>query len=314
MFPLSLLLFSAAPPLDAESRALAYLAAEVPRWSREHHCFSCHNNGDAARALYTAVRFKRSVKPASLEDTTRWLARPTTWEKNGGDGPFNDRKLAAVQFTAALVDGFAVGHIKDRRALEQAAQMLLPLQENDGSWQVLNDGTLGSPITQGNALATHFARDALLRIDARLHADAIRKADAWLRKAPLDTVLDAAAILLALGDVTDKAALAQRRLAYDRFRKGEARTGGWGPYVNSPPEVFDTAVVLLALAKQEPTAETKAWLSRGRKFLLSMQEKDGSWPETTRPSGADSYAQRLSTTSWAMLALLATTSSPRKAP
>ena len=35
-----------------------------------------------------------------------------------------------------------------------------------------------------------------------------------------------------------------------------------------------------------------------------MQEADGSWPETTRPPGADSYAQRISTTGWALLALL----------
>ena len=34
----------------AESRALAYLASEVPRWSRENKCYSCHNDGDAARA------------------------------------------------------------------------------------------------------------------------------------------------------------------------------------------------------------------------------------------------------------------------
>jgi hypothetical protein len=69
--------------------------------------------------------------------------------------------------------------------------------------------------------------------------------------------------------------------------------------------VFDTAVVVLALVAQEPTAEVKAWRKRGRAFLLAAQEKDGSWAETTRPSGGDSYAQRLSTTGWATLALLA---------
>jgi hypothetical protein len=47
-------------------------------------------------------------------------------------------------------------------------------------------------------------------------------------------------------------------------------------------------------------------LKRGRVHLVSTQEKDGSWQETTRPSGAESYAQRISTTSWATLALLLT--------
>jgi hypothetical protein len=47
-------------------------------------------------------------------------------------------------------------------------------------------------------------------------------------------------------------------------------------------------------------------IRRGREFLVGAQQPDGSWPETTRPPGADSYAQRISTTGWALLALLAT--------
>ena len=34
----------------------AFLATEVPRWSRENHCYSCHNNGDSARALLAAKK------------------------------------------------------------------------------------------------------------------------------------------------------------------------------------------------------------------------------------------------------------------
>ena len=44
----------------------------------------------------------------------------------------------------------------------------------------------------------------------------------------------------------------------------------------------------------------------GRAYLLATQQEDGSWTETTRPAGATSYAQRISTTGWATLALLAT--------
>jgi hypothetical protein len=75
--------------------------------------------------------------------------------------------------------------------------------------------------------------------------------------------------------------------------------------VNSAPEPFDTAVVVLALAAQEGN-EAAALARRGRAFLLANQQEDGSWRETTRPSGRESYAQRLSTAGWATLALLAT--------
>ena len=39
-------------PKSPEARAVAFLAAEVPRWFRENKCYSCHNNGDAARACW----------------------------------------------------------------------------------------------------------------------------------------------------------------------------------------------------------------------------------------------------------------------
>jgi hypothetical protein len=46
-------------------------------------------------------------------------------------------------------------------------------------------------------------------------------------------------------------------------------------------------------------------ITRGRSFLIAQQQRDGSWVETTRPRGGESYAQRISTTGWAALALLA---------
>ena len=41
-------------------------------------------------------------------------------------------------------------------------------------------------------------------------------------------------------------------------------------------------------------------------FLLAEQLDDGGWVETTRPPGQQSYAQHISTSGWATLALLAT--------
>ena len=90
------------PP--AEARAVEFLSREVPRWSRENHCFSCHNNGDAARALYEASRAGLRVPADAMAGTTAWLARPSGWDQNGGEGPFSDKRLARVAFTSALAD------------------------------------------------------------------------------------------------------------------------------------------------------------------------------------------------------------------
>ena len=52
------------------------------------------------------------------------------------------------------------------------------------------------------------------------------------------------------------------------------------------------------------SSELQASIARGREFLIRDQLPDGSWPETTRPARQESYAQRISTTAWAALALM----------
>ena len=98
-----------------------------------------------------------------------------------------------------------------------------------------------------------------------------------------------------------------RLRSLDLIRRGRSDDGGWGPYVTSPPEVFDTACVLLALRAARTAGEDVTRMIReGRAYLIANQEPDGSWAETTRPSGSESEAQHLSTTAWALLALLET--------
>jgi hypothetical protein len=293
-----------------EDRALAYLAREVPAWSLDNKCYSCHNNGDAARALYAAHRLGHKLPEKALADTTRWIADPVRWDDNGGDPKFSDKRLARLQFALTLLEAGEAGLVKDPNPLRDAAALVAAGQHTDGSWPVGADGALGSPATHGTTLATAEASRLLRRADARKYEQSLTKADAWLRHKQVKTVLDAAAVLLALEKADDAAAAAQRKECLALVRKGESREGGWGPYVNSAPEVFDTALVVLALAREPPTDEVRAWQKRGRAYLIAAQREDGSWPETTRPSGADSYAQRLSTTGWATQALLATRTDP----
>jgi hypothetical protein len=292
-------------PAQPEARALAYLSREVPCWSADNKCFSCHNNGDAARALYTASRLGYPLPAKVLDDTSRWLATPDQWEHNGGEGPFNDKGLARIQFAAALGDALDAGLVKDKQALARAAELVANDQQKDGFWQA-NDDTLGAPATYGMALATHMARLTLERADAKHYRTALERSEAWLCRAPVKRVLDAAAVLLALERSDSSDAAAQRKRCLEPIRKGESKDGGWGPYVNAAPEPFDTAIVLLALIPSREEPEARDMIRRGRAFLIAAQERDGSWKETTRPAGADSYAQRLSTTGWATLALMAT--------
>jgi hypothetical protein len=267
-----------------EERAVAYLAREVPRWAAENHCYSCHNNGDGARALYAARRQGYTVPADALRDTSAWLARPGEWDSNRGNPVASDKKLARIQFAAALAEAAA-----DRDALSRAVDSLLLYQEKDGSWQVDSGSSAGSPVTYGPVLATYLMKRTLEAAGAARYRDAIARADAWLRAVKPAAVPDAAVLLMA----------SDQPECLDLIRRAQSSDGGWGPRAHAPSEVFDTALVLLALRSGEMA-------QRGRAFLIRTQFSSGDWPETTRPSGGQSYAQHISTTAWATLALLAT--------
>ena len=260
-------------PPSPEERAIAYLAREVPAWSAANKCFSCHNNGNAARALYAADRLGYAIPQKALADTTRWLARPAGWDHNGGDEPFNDRHLARLHFALALLEAVDSGRVRDRRPLLDAAAAIASRQLPDGSWRFEPEAGPGSPTNLGPVLATSEIRSLLNRADAGRYASAVRRADAWLRGKLVKTTLDAAAVLLALANATDDGAVSQRQRCLEVIRKGEEKQGGWGPYVNSSPEVFDTALVVLALSRQPATEQTRTWLQRGRAYLLRMQRE-----------------------------------------
>jgi squalene cyclase len=91
------------------------------------------------------------------------------------------------------------------------------------------------------------------------------------------------------------------------LRDAQNPNGGWGPYRHAPSEPFDTALALLALkAVENRVPEVAPWITHGRAWLLLVQRPSGGWTETTRPAGSQSYAQHISTSGWATMALLAT--------
>jgi hypothetical protein len=292
---------SAADPTP-EQRGVAFLTREVPAWPVENKCFSCHNSGVAAGTLYAALRQGYTVPDKALADTTGYLTHPDRWvSKDKNDSP----TLMRVQFGAALIEAMDAGVVKERQPLLDAAKLIAAEQNKDGSWRVDADGSSGSPTTLGTALTTHLARRVLLAADAKKYAENLAKADKWLRQAEVESVLDAAALLLAL-DGEDEAAKTQRGRCLDLLRKSQDRKGGWGPNANAAPEAFDTALALLALKRVSSEDGVKQMMKRSREALLAMQEKEGNWPETTRPAREVSYAQRIATTAWATRALLAT--------
>lgn len=296
------------------AKGVDYLKKEVPKWKAEHPCYSCHNNGDATRALLVAGAKGYDIG-TSLDDTLTFLKQPSQWNQNkSAPGGSDDKVLARIQFASALAVAERYGKAASTD-LDAAAKLLVADQQADGLWQLDNSQSLGSPATYGTILATASARTSLIASGIQPDNFTIVQIDKWIRGLTPENVIDAAGTVLALELSSDVMAENLRRNCLSILRQGQSPEGGWGPYVNAAPQVFDTALAVLALSSLEPEPrlarsayrpeELKEAIANGKKYIVSQQRPDGSWPETTRPANQESYAQRISTTGWAMLALLA---------
>ncbi len=296
----------------AIARGVAYLVKEAPQWKAQPPCAACRYNGDATRALLAAAARGYDIG-STLDQTLQFLKQPRTWDQGTAAEGFDDKMLARLQFASAL----AVAERHGRAAstdLEEAAKLVVADQKGDGSWTVDPAHALGSPLTYGTILATWSARATLLASGKQPDDFSIVQADRWTRGLTVENALDASGVILALDLSSDVMAETLRRASLGIVRTAQAPGGGWGPEAGAPPQVFDTAVAILALSllDTEPRLarstyrpeELKDAIAKGKAYLIAQQRPDGSWPETTRPAGQESYAQRISTTGWALLALL----------
>lgn len=284
----------------AEERAIQYLAREVPAWPRENGCFSCHNNGDGARALMLATRSSDGGDlRGALADTLKWLRAPEKWDENKGDPSASDQQLADLQFAFAVLSASEAELLVEFETLEKAARRVARHQAKDGSWQVEPQNPVGSPVTYGTAMATYVGWKILATVPGDPASEGARsKAEIWLKAAEGKNIPASSALLMFAAESGDAAG---KRELVSYLLKHQLANGGWGPYPQAPAEIYDTALAVIAL---KMAGGNEAAVRRGQSYLRVEQRLDGSWAATTRPSGGESYAQQMSTTGWATLALL----------
>lgn len=300
------------PARPAISRGVGYLVKELPKWKAQQPCASCLHNGDATRALLVAGAKGFDIG-TSLDETLAFLKQPAKWDQSKTASGFDDKQLARLQLASAL----AVAERHGKAAsidVEAAAKLLIAEQKADGSWTLDESHGMASPVTYGTILATWLARSTLISSGMQPDHFVIVAADRWIRGIVPENVIDAAGAVLGLDLASDVMAENLRRASLQIIRQGQLPDGGWGPDATAKPQAFDTAIAVLALSLLdiEPRLarstyrpdELKEAIAKGKAYLVAQQRPDGSWPETTRPANQDSYAQRISTTGWALLALL----------
>lgn len=291
------------------ARAVAFLTAEIPRWQGEPSCVSC--SGDGARALLVARADGHDIGNG-LATTLAFLEKPGEWNQPAASGAEPMTPLARLRLASALAAASA-RDLHPGEALTKAADLIDDDQQADGSWPAVADDRPGTAATWGNALATAMARTTLIAAGREPDHFSVAQIDRFLRTVPVTNVLDAAAVVLGLGVDMDVMATTQRIRSLDLLRSTQADSGGWPHDAGGTPQVFETAVAVLALGQlqRDPRLARAAFgeenlrqaMGRARDFLAAAQKPDGSWPDAS--AGADeSYAGRISTTAWALVALL----------
>lgn len=244
--------------------------------------------------MAAARRAGVAVPDAALAASFAWLRQAKRWDEGAKRAGSSDLKLARLQFAVAALEV-----LDERQPRLAAASVLLADQSPGGEWAVDTGDAPGSPITWGTSLATALALRNLRALNWRDAEPACRRAEDWIRRRTPSSTVDAAAQLLALPED-----VSVRRAPLAFLLSSQTREGGWGPRRGTPAEAFDTAIALIALDQLPPAVRPRANIGKGRAFLAAQRAGTGGWPETTRPSGQQSYAHHVSTTAWAVLALL----------
>jgi hypothetical protein len=218
-------------------------------------------NGEMVRALVIAGAKGHDIG-TSIDAALPFLKSPAQW-------PERERIALAHALAAAERHGRAAS-----TDLAAAAKLLTADQNQDGSF--------------GSILDTWRARHTLIESGMQPDEVWIILIDRWVRSiSQIDTTHDAAAVLLALDLSGDVMADNLRRSTLSYLRNAQTKEGGWGPTPSDKPTIIDTALAVMALSvlDAEPRVarstfrpeELKEAIARGKAYLVSQQQPDGSW-------------------------------------
>jgi hypothetical protein len=236
-------------------------------------------------------------------------------EAAGEGGKGGSGAAGTNQYMATLIAGAAAGS-PDRAASEKVlVDGLVKTQNQDGSWPPASQFKMQqrseAEATTAVTLWTMWGLGDVPNLSPA-GKEAVEKAREWLAKAPTETSTEVLMLRAMLarrdGDRTKSDELTARLL------KLQHADGGWGWLQDrEASDPFTTGMALYGLAYLKPAGFETA-LAKAREYLLSTQEKDGSWKLLQKVISAQKKADTKNgdaiysywATGWAVIGLSAT--------
>jgi hypothetical protein len=190
---------------------------------------------------------------------------------------------------------------------------LAVIQCEDGHWPL---NILRPPIQSSKVAATALSVFALSRYGWPARADGFKtsvdKARRWLWKA--DPAFHEERVFQILGLAWSGESPRRLRNLTRALIEEQRENGGWGQLPGLAADAYATGQALYALQEAAGSDPEGPAIRRGREFLLSTQERDGTWHVRRRafpfqptiesgfPHGRDAWISAMAT-SWALMAL-----------
>jgi N-acyl-D-amino-acid deacylase len=305
---------SPAPVKSAIEKALSRIDRGSNNYTKQRNCFSCHHQALPIMSMSSARKRGFAISADTIkkqvEFSLKTFRKKELVEKGQGIGGSNTTVLYALT-TLAAVD-YPPDDITD-----SMVRFLLVRQGRDGSWPAVAK----RPPSEGSAFTnTALAMFVLPKYglgkfkEAGMVKTALARGKEWLLDNEPLTTEDKIFRLRGLVHAgVNKREIAAAR---DLLLKEQKADGSWSQVPGKPGDAYAAGSALISLRIAGLKTDDLVY-SKGVKFLLGSQNKDGSWvvPTRSRPiqtffdngdAGGKSQFISMTATSWANLALLET--------
>jgi hypothetical protein len=302
-------------------RGLGFLERDAAKWRQEHSCATCHHGTLTVWAYAEAQRHGFSVAAETVRQTTEWTGE----RLERIDAPRDERPGWSMVNSPALYLAVMARLVPGQSAVsadqvERISMHLLRHQEQDGSWAWSSAPAKNRPppFFESDEVATRLACLALAPTGPGSPkpevAESLKKASTWLQQT-LRTETTQAQLLELMLRFRNGETREQLQPAIESILKLQQKDGGWGQIPDRDSDAYATGQTLYFLS-QIGMDSGRPEIERGRRFLVTQQLKDGSWPMVRRGHpGVVPSAQTIPIvyfgSAWGTLGLLGTSPVPR---
>jgi N-acyl-D-amino-acid deacylase len=297
---------------DAIERGLKVVTRGAKAYPEHRQCFSCHHQLLPMQAMAIARDYNHKIDSAVFNEQFKFTQ--TFFDSKKDTLARGDRVGGAAATVSYGLWTYDIAKSKPDDTTKAMVANLLKLQRDDGHWQPpshrppLEESSVSCTVLSAYGVQLYAGEDHKVASE-----EAFTKAGKWLDEAKLESTEDLAFALLWYACFQDNEERAEtiRKTLLGRQRED----GGWGQRAETESDAYATgqAVYYLSLTAGL-RANFDAQVQKGKDYLVSTQEADGSWHVKTRskpvqkffdngdPHGADQFIS-IAATSWATAAL-----------